>query len=99
MKKILPIYKPFIISYKHHAFRLAMIGDDQNYITWILNNYLQLYTPYDFLKDMHWLDFFLPKIDESCECLDVEVVKKIDLKNGKVKVQFLKETIITKAMG
>lgn len=40
----LPINDPFIITYKHHALKLAMAGEMNTISPWVASNFIQLYT-------------------------------------------------------
>ncbi|WP_154983945.1 hypothetical protein [Paenibacillus xylanexedens] len=95
--KQLPVYTPYIKSYKHHALKLSLIGDKEEYISWILSNYIQLYNPYNFIEnkdcDPHWLDFFLlTKNNESNPWLELENIHFSDLKRNDV-IQFIENSI------
>lgn len=78
----LPINDPFIITYKHHALKLAMAGEMKTLSPWVASNFIQLYTPYNIIADSfcdpHWLDFFLVEgCDESWLEIDSLMTSKI----------------------
>lgn len=56
--KILPVAKPFIYGYKHHAIPLSLFALDEKSMPWIYSNYIQLYVS-RFIEEAHWLDFYV----------------------------------------
>ncbi|WP_027084540.1 hypothetical protein [Cohnella panacarvi] len=59
MIKQLPVVKPYISAYKHHALPLSILSYYEENESWICNHYLQLYQRFDFNENVHWLDFYL----------------------------------------
>lgn len=93
----LPVNSPFIITYKHHALKLAMAGELKKVSPWIASNFIQLYTPYNIMADSfcdpHWLDFFLVEgCDESWLAIDPIMTSMIQ---GAPNVEQLIEEIIS----
>ncbi|WP_127530189.1 hypothetical protein [Paenibacillus kobensis] len=55
MIKYLPIHKPEISGYLHHAYPLAVMSDHPSFIPWFYSNYIQLYTA----KDLGGVPFYI----------------------------------------
>lgn len=58
-EKKLPVGSPFIYGYKHHAIPLSLFALDEDSLSWICSNFIQLVVTDDFLVDPHWLDFYM----------------------------------------
>ncbi|WP_434748917.1 hypothetical protein [Paenibacillus amylolyticus] len=78
MHKVLPLAKPIIESYLHHAYQTSIIGLEEGTTPWLLSNYIQLYFDGN---DSLPLQFYMP--DETgytwnfgCPFLDTQVIKK-----------------------
>lgn len=78
MRKSLPLAKPIIESYLHHAYQTSIIGLEEKTMPWLLSNYIQLYFDGN---DALPLQFYMP--DETgytwnfaCPSLDIQILKK-----------------------
>ncbi|MFD0587211.1 hypothetical protein ACFQZE_04260 [Paenibacillus sp. GCM10027627] len=58
MIKQLPVKKPFISAYKHHALPLSILSGCGENESWIYNHFLQLFIRFDMDENVHWLDFY-----------------------------------------
>ncbi|SDD50542.1 hypothetical protein SAMN05428987_5033 [Paenibacillus sp. CF095] len=60
--KVLPISKPKVLGFLHHAYPLSIIGNHNDYIPWFHNNFIQVIcnTEYFENKNDHLVDFFFP---------------------------------------
>ncbi|WP_408895198.1 hypothetical protein [Paenibacillus taichungensis] len=60
--KVLPISKPKVLGFLHHAYPLSIIGNHSDYIPWFHNNFIQIICNPDYLehKNDHLVDFFFP---------------------------------------
>ncbi|WP_149847013.1 hypothetical protein [Paenibacillus sp. 37] len=60
--KVLPIAKPKVLGFLHHAFPLSIIGNYTDYIPWFHNNFIQILcnTEYFENKNDHLVDFYFP---------------------------------------
>lgn len=55
---VLPIGKPFIYGYKHHAVPFTLFSLHDESLPWISSNYIQLFV-HKYKEDRHWLDFYV----------------------------------------
>lgn len=58
---ILPLQRPRLVGYGHHAFPLSIISNSDDYLPWFYSNYIQLFgvtatNKIDFYLDLHVAD-------------------------------------------
>lgn len=75
---VLPIGKPFILGYQHHANPLSVLACDEDYLTWLYCNYIQLfYDPRSITYFNFYFNGFVPNFfTVSNPLLDIQILKK-----------------------
>src|SRR5690554_4043446 len=67
----LPLSKPPIIGYLHHAYPLSIMSACDNYLPWLHSNYIQLYCYKDFNDSACPLNFYLYQYNDNYPLLDM----------------------------
>lgn len=58
---------PIITCYPNHANLISVISQNENYTSWFLNNYIQLFADKnDYKKNLLRLDFYTNNLWQSC---------------------------------
>lgn len=82
MTFILPIQEPFINGYKVFDIPFAIMANYEKSKEWIINNYIQLCTPYELELDEHWLSFYTryaTRFDKSIPWIETSILSNQDI--------------------
>lgn len=80
-EKVLPMKYPVVSSYPYHSDILAVISNDDEYLPWLFNNYIQINYPKAYFKDGARLDFFSSCLWETCPYISYQLVCKDFISN------------------
>lgn len=75
-KKLLPMKLPIVTSYPYHADILSVVSNNDDYLPWFFNNYIQLNYPNEIFKDGARLDFYMSCLWETCPYISYQLVSK-----------------------
>ncbi|MBB6022748.1 hypothetical protein HNR77_003847 [Paenibacillus sp. JGP012] len=60
--RVLPISRPKVIGFLHHAYPLSIMGNYNDYLPWFYNNFIQIICNPEYFeyKNDHLVDFYFP---------------------------------------
>jgi hypothetical protein len=99
--RLLPVGKPPLIGYLHHAYPLAVLSQTSRYLPWFYSHYIQVHCPVDLAEGpdparKRKFNFYRPPGSDTTPCQGLSVTpypREIFLVRGQI-VEFIRHAIL-----